>query len=436
LEKINFRKAFLCRISRDVHHFFPRRKYSCCSLDKNSIEITYVFHVNTKMVVDATPAFLELLKYRVEDLGKFSIVDLIVADIQEIESNIHKIVKEGLSQISLRQYRCKDGQVLFVDSFFKIAQLRKEQYLIVTLQDVTELQQMRNRLQLASQVFEHTSDGILVTDTKGIIQFVNPAFVKHTGYSQDEIIGRTPRILKSGKHGKKFYKGIWKALARDGLWRGEIINKRKNGEVYSEWVVIDAVKNELGKVTMYCAIFRDLSERMKYEEEIRFYAYHDGLTGLPNRMLFYEKINQCIALAKRYRHMMAVMYVDLDDFKQVNDNLGHDTGDLLLKAVALRLRECVRESDVVARMGGDEFTLLLPQIARSQDVEFVAMKIKSQLNQTFELMGCHVNISGSIGISIYPKDGEDVDSLIKKADNSMYQAKASGRNAYRFSDNA
>jgi diguanylate cyclase (GGDEF)-like protein/PAS domain S-box-containing protein len=434
LEKINFSKAFLCRISKNIHHFLGR-KYYCCSLDKDSLEITYVFHVNTKIVVDATQAFLKLLKYDTEDLGKFSISDIIVADIQEIESNIHKILNHGMTEISLRQYRCKDGQMLFVGSSFKIAQLRNEQYLIATLQDVTELQQMRNRLQLASQVFEHTSDGILVTDINGIIQFVNPAFVKHTGYSLDEIIGKTPGILKSGRHEDQFYKDIWKALNTDGLWRGEITNKRKNGEIYSEWVVIDAVKNELGKVTMYCGIFRDMSERMKYEEKIRFHAYHDALTGLPNRMFFYEKISQCVALAKRYNHMMAVMYVDLDGFKHVNDNLGHDKGDLLLKAVALRLKECIRESDIVARMGGDEFTLILPEVTKRQDIKFAAIKIKNQLNQTFELMGCSVKISSSIGISIYPNDGEDVDSLIKKADNAMYQAKASGKNAYRFSDN-
>lgn len=435
LKKIDFSKEFLCR--RDnKREYLIGKKYHCCSLDKNSLEITYVFHVETKIIVDATYAFLGLLKYDTEDLGKFSIYDVVVAEVEEINTNIHRIINHNLTEISLRQYQCKDGQMLFVSSSFRVAQYRNEQYLIGTLKDVTELQQMRNRLRLASQVFENTSDGILVTDINGIIQFVNPAFVKSTGYSMDEIIGNTPAILKSGKHDDAFYREIWNSLHTVGMWKGQIDNKRKNGEIYSEWVVIDVVRNELGKVTMYCGIFRDISERLRYEEKIRFQAYHDGLTGLPNRILFYEKMNQYIAVAKRYNHMMAVMYVDLDGFKHVNDTLGHDKGDLLLKAVALRLKECIRESDMVARMGGDEFTLILPEVAKIQDVEVVTEKIRKQLNQTFELLGCSVKISSSIGISVYPTDGEDVDSLIKKADNAMYQAKASGKNTYRFSNGA
>lgn len=433
MRKINFRKTFLCRTNHSIHRLLGG-KYYCCSLDKDSPEIIFAMNVDSKVVVDATQGFFNLLKYRFDDLGSFSIYDLVVADVEEINANIHKIVNHGLAEMSLRQYRRKDGQMLYVATSFKIAQLDSQKYLIVTLKDVTELQQMRNRLQLASQVFEHTSDGILVTDTSGMIQYANPAFIKNTGYSINEIIGKTPGILKSGRHGDGFYQEMWNSLAATGLWRGEITNKRKNGEHYSEWVVIDAVKNELGKVTMYCGIFRDLSERMKYEEKIRFHAYHDNLTGLPNRMLFYEKINQCLAIAKRYRHIMAVMYIDLDGFKQVNDNLGHDKGDLLLKAVAVRLKESVRESDIVARMGGDEFTLILPEVTKSKDVEAVAAKIKDQLSQTFDLSGYSINISSSIGVSFYPYDGEDAETLVKKADQAMYQAKAAGKNAYRFSN--
>jgi diguanylate cyclase (GGDEF)-like protein/PAS domain S-box-containing protein len=435
LKKINFGKEFLCRRSNNIHYALGK-KYYCCSLDKDSLEIAYAFHVESKIIVDATQAFFKLFKYNAEDLGEFSIYDIVVAEVEEINANINRMVNHSLTEIPLRQYQSKDGQLLFISSSFKVAQLGSEQYLIATLQDVTEMQQMRNRLRLASQVFEHTSDGILVTDVNGIIQFVNPAFVKNTGYSMDEIIGKTPKILRSGRHEDEFYREMWRSLHTEGMWRGQINNKRKNGEIYSEWVVIDAVKNELGKVTMYCGIFRDLSERMRYEEKIRFHAYHDGLTGLPNRILFYEKINQYIAVAKRYNHMMAVMYVDLDGFKHVNDTLGHDKGDLLLSAVALRLKECVRESDFVARLGGDEFTLIMPEVTKKQDVELVAAKITNQLNQTFELLECSVRISTSVGVSIYPTDGEDVDSLIKEADNAMYQAKASGKNAYRFADDA
>jgi diguanylate cyclase (GGDEF)-like protein/PAS domain S-box-containing protein len=432
LKKFNFSKVFLCRPSRDGQQLLGK-KYYRCSVEKDSMDAMYIFHVHTKRIVEANDAFLALLKYNAEDLEKLYCNDIIVADIQEIESNIKKIVNHELTEINLRQYRCKDGEMLFVASSFRVAQLDNEQYLIATIKDVTEWQELQIRLRLAAQVFEHASDGILVTDMNGIIQFVNPSFVKNTGYSVEEIIGKTPSILKSGRHAAEFYQEMWRSLNETGQWKGEIENKRKNGEIYSEWLVIDAIKDELGTVTMYCCIFRDLSERMKYEEKIRFQAYHDGLTGLPNRMLFYEKINQCIVLAKRYDHLMAVMYVDLDGFKHVNDNLGHDIGDLLLKEVALRLKQCVRESDIVARMGGDEFTLILPEMKQHEDIKLVAAKIRKQLNEIFELVGHGVKISSSIGVSIFPTDGEDAESLIKKADNAMYQAKASGKNAYRFS---
>lgn len=432
MKKIDFSKAFLCRSSKDGHQLLGK-KYYYCSLEKDSIDAVYIFHVHTKKIVEANNAFFALLKYKAEDLENLYSYDIIVADIQEIESNIKRIINHELTEINLRQYRCKDGKMLFVESSFTVAQLDNEQYLIVTIKDVTEWQQLQIRLRLAAQVFEHASDGILVTDMEGVIQFANPSFVKHTGYSVDEIIGKTPSILKSGRHGAEFYQEMWRSLNETGQWKGEINNKRKNGEVYSEWLVIDAIKDELDKVTMYCGIFRDLSERMKYEEQIRFQAYHDGLTGLANRLLFYEKINQCIVSAKRYHRMMAVLYVDLDGFKHVNDNLGHDMGDLLLKEVALRLKECVRESDIVARMGGDEFTLILSEMQNYKDVKIVAAKIREQLNETFELAGHSVRISSSIGVSIFPADGEDAETLIKKADNAMYQAKASGKNAYRFS---
>lgn len=396
------------------------------------MDAMYIFHVHTKKIVEANDAFCALLKYEAADLEDLYSYDIIVADIQEIDSNIKKIVNHELTEINLRQYRCKDGKMLFLFTSFKVAQLDREQYLIVTIKDVTEWHHLQIRLRLAEQVFEHASDGIMVTDIEGSIQFVNPSFVKNTGYAVDEILGKTPSILKSGRHGADFYQEMWRSLNETGQWKGEINNKRKNGELYSEWLVVDAIKNELGKVTMYCGIFRDLSERMKYEEKIRFQAYHDGLTGLPNRMLFYEKLNQCIVAAKRYHHMMAVMYVDLDGFKNVNDLLGHDIGDFLLKEVALRLKECVRESDIVARMGGDEFTLILPVMTHYKDIKLVAEKIRKQLNETFELEGHSVKISTSIGVSIFPADGEDAESLLKKADNAMYQAKASGKNAYRI----
>jgi len=299
------------------------------------------------------------------------------------------------------------------------------------MRDVTEWQYLQNRLRLVSQVFDSASDGIVVTDIKGVIQVANPAFLLAAGYSLQEVMGRTMSILKSDKHDEHFYKNMWQLINETGQWKGEIWNKRKNGEIYPEWLVINAIKNDLGQITLYSGIYRDLTERLKYEEQIKYHAYHDGLTGLPNRRLFYEKMHECILMAKRYQHYVAIMFVDLDGFKSVNDNFGHDIGDLLLQETGKRLQECVRETDIVARMGGDEFTIILPRIVMNQDAIKVAEQIKQVLNETFVLNGHAITISCSIGISIFPDDGDNEEVLVKKADNAMYKAKQAGKNAYK-----
>lgn len=403
-----------------------------CSISRKNTDVVYVFNAQSREIVEVNHVFRKMLKYNPEDLLGLFVDDIVVADRQEIESTISKVVNQGVVEVELRQYRCKDGEMLFVKSSVEFASPHSKQFIRVTLRDVTEWQHLQNRLRLAAQVFESASDGIMVTDMEGVIQFANPAFSNITGYSLEELVGITPRILKSGRHDESFYQDMWGSLHEVGQWKGEIWNRRKNGEFYTEGLVIDAIKNDLGQVTMYSGIFRDLTERKEYEDKIKHQAYHDGLTGLPNRVLFYEQINQSLELSKRYHHTMAVMYIDLDGFKQVNDNLGHNMGDLLLQAVAIRLKECVRQSDFVARMGGDEFTAILPELIKHQDAEIVAEKIQKALNLPFDLEGCEVNISTSIGVSIFPKDGEDVETLIKNADHAMYQAKTSSKNAYQF----
>lgn len=431
-KKFNSCKGHACRKDEKGKRFLGKGCYSCPT-KKRDIDVVYVFNAQSRKIVEANDAFWETLKYKPDDLGSLCLDDIVAADCQEIESTIHQFLNQRGVEIALRQYRCKDGEMLFVESSMEFINPHNKHFIRITLRDVTEWQHLQNRLRLAAQIFESASDGILVTDVEGVIQFANPAFLSISGYSLEELMGMTPRILKSGRHDEVFYQDMWRALHEMGQWKGEIWNKRKNGEIYSEWLVIDAIKNDFDQVTMYSGIYRDLSERKKYEEQIKYQAYHDSLTGLPNRVLFYEKISQTIALSKRYHHMMAVMYVDLDGFKHVNDNFGHSIGDLLLKEVAVRLRECVRESDFVARMGGDEFTVILPQMSSYQEAELVAEKIQKKLNQPFDLEGNVVTISSSIGVSFFKKHDQDAENLIKKADNAMYQAKASGKNAYRVS---
>lgn len=292
--------------------------------------------------------------------------------------------------------------------------------------------QQENRLSLAAHVFESTLEGVMVTDPNGKIVLVNPAFTAVTGYTPEEAIGKTPRILYSGKQDAEFYVNMWASIHETGHWRGEIWNRRKNGEVYLELLTITAIKDECDKTIYYAGVFSDITERKRYEEQIKHQAYHDALTGLPNRFLFHDRLSQALAHASRNHEMLAVMFLDLDRFKLINDSLGHAVGDQLLQAVARRLTGCLRKVDTVSRLGGDEFTVIIPQITREKDAAKVARKIISALFSPFVLNGHEFFITTSIGISLYPTDGTDIETLIKNADTAMYRAKEKGGNHYQF----
>ena len=295
---------------------------------------------------------------------------------------------------------------------------------------VGELLQQQRMMRI---VFDNSLEGISVTDAKSRIQMVNKAFTDTTGYSADEAIGQTPALLKSGKQPETFYRDFWNALQKNGEWRGEIWNRRKNGSIYAEWLNVSAVKNPRGEVEHYVAIFSDITERKEREELITFQAFHDALTGLPNRILFRDRLEQALASAKRNKYRIpAVMFLDLDRFKQINDSLGHDAGDALLKEVANRLRRCIRNSDTVARFAGDEFTILLPEISAPSDANAVAEKVLAAMQEPIILAGEARVVTTSIGIALYPQDGQDAEELMKCADIAMYQVKGHGRAGKSF----
>ncbi|NJD25995.1 MAG: EAL domain-containing protein [Betaproteobacteria bacterium] len=277
-------------------------------------------------------------------------------------------------------------------------------------------------------VFENSLEGIAVTDPQTRFQMVNKAFSDTTGYPADEVIGQTPVLLKSGRQSDEFYREFWTALQQHGEWRGEIWNRRKNGSMYAEWLNVSAVRDPKGAIEHYVAIFSDITERKEREEQMAFRAFHDALTGLPNRILFRDRLEQAIAVARRNKaRTPAIMFLDLDRFKEVNDTLGHDAGDTLLKAVASRLRNCVRNADTVARFAGDEFTVLLPEIGDEEDACMVADKILAAMQEPIELGGQSRVITTSIGIAMFPRDAQDAESLMKCADMAMYQVKGRGR---------
>ncbi len=326
----------------------------------------------------------------------------------------------------------KDGQRRFMRNrgALRFDARGKPRSLIGTSEDVTQRLQQEANLRIAAAAFD-CQEGLVVTNPDKVILRVNQAFSTLFGYAPDEVIGQTPRVLKSGRHAQPFYAAMWERINRDGHWQGEIWNKKKSGEIFPDLLGISAVLDATGQVSHYVGTHLDITERKAGEEAIQKLAFHDPLTGLPNRRLLEDRLHQALSKAKRFQKRMALLYIDLDRFKPVNDEFGHAAGDELLLAVAQRLRLCVRESDTVARVGGDEFVVLLPVLEKAAQALAVAQKIHAALVQPFALSdGLVVTISSSIGIAMYPEHGSAEAELTEHADAAMYQAKAAGRDQF------
>lgn len=300
--------------------------------------------------------------------------------------------------------------------------------LIGTHVDVTERREREEALRLAATVFDIADEAVIVTSPDNEIISVNPAFSAITGYAPQEVIGRNPSMFSARTQSKAFYEELWRSLIETGSWRGEVMNRKKSGEVYLEWLTIKRLLDERGRLTHHVAVFSDITARKAAEGRIRHLALHDALTDLPNRALLTERLEQAILRAQRDKARLALLYFDLDKFKLVNDRFGHEVGDLLLKAVAGRVGDCVRASDTVARLGGDEFVVLLPTLHEERDAWAVAEKIRAALSQPFEVAGHTLEISTSIGLAVFPDHGSSEQVLARNADAAMYQAKKSGRN--------
>ena len=310
---------------------------------------------------------------------------------------------------------------------------RGAEHLSGVLFDVTPIKAAEERLRQTAIVFDNTTEGIMITDADGHIVAVNRAFTEITGYGADEVLGRNPRMLSSGRQDEAFYKDMWESLKRTGHWRGEIWNRHKNGQIFPVLQTISVVQDEMGRTTGHVSMFSDITHIKQTEARLEKLAYHDALTGLPNRLLFDERLAHAIQQAARHGERLAVLYFDLDRFKQLNDTLGHQAGDALLEAIAARLGQRLRKSDTLSRRGGDEFTLLLENLRRPEQAANVARDILRQLGKPFPLpTGDTVQSGTSIGISLFPDDGVDAHQLVERADAAMYEAKQSGGNQYRF----
>lgn len=312
----------------------------------------------------------------------------------------------------------------------------RPQRCVGTVQDITAIKHSEDEIRIAATAFE-SQEGMIITDAGQKILRVNAAFTRISGYSLEDVSGRTPALFKSGRHDQAFYQAMWESIAAKGSWQGEIWNRRKNGEVFPEWLTITAVKNSSGRITHYVGALTDITLRKSAEDEIRNLAFYDPLTRLPNRRLLLDRLHQALASSARSGRQGALLFLDLDHFKTLNDTLGHDIGDLLLQHTAQRLATCIREGDTVARFGGDEFVVMLVDLSTIHEqslvqAETIGEKILTALSQPYDLSGHEYRNTASVGVTLFSNHQATPLELLKEADLAMYAAKATGRNTLRF----
>ena len=356
------------------------------------------------------------------------------ADPDDDDASFEDIFLEhGGREMEVRRRR-KSGDIFWASLQLSLVRDAENQPagIIGYLTDITARIEAQQTLRLHAHIFENSDEGILITDADEVIVSVNRAFTRITGYEAEETLGKTPRILRSGLHGPSFYGEIWKRITTEGRWQGEISDRRKNGEIYPTWVSISALKDVTGKITHYFSIFSDITERKRAEERIHYLAYYDALTELPNRALFYKLVDQALAEARRNRQHGAILFIDLNRFKPINDTLGHGVGDRLLQQIGCRLRETLRTEDVVARLGGDEFVVALFDIAKRDHAGVVAQKLLASFDAPFVIDNHELKVGAAVGISVYPQDGFDTETLLRLADIAMYRAKKTGEDGYAF----
>jgi diguanylate cyclase (GGDEF)-like protein/PAS domain S-box-containing protein len=383
--------------------------------------------------VEINPAFAELTGYSRDELAALNYWDLTPHQYAADEAQqLETLRSTGRYGPYEKEYLRKDGQRIAVRLNGTLYEGTDGEKLILSVvEDISDRRHAEDQLRLMASIFEHSGEAILISDRDNNIVAVNPAFTRLTGYAADEVVGRNPRVLASGRTTQQEYEEMWRAIDTLGLWHGEVWDRRKDGGTYPKWLTISTLKNAAGEVTHYIGSFTDITERKAAEDRIHHLAHHDALTGLPNRFHLQGRLEQALATARRDHRPLAVIFLDLDRFKIVNDTLGHHVGDQLLIAVAHRLRASVRSSDIVARLGGDEFVLVLTD-AEASAAHQLAEKILRSLANTYHV-GAHVlHSTPSLGIAMFPADGDSVETLMKNADTAMYHAKSAGRNNVQF----
>jgi len=402
-------------------------------LDQSHHEI-YVFDSRSLLFTQVNYGALNNLGYSIEEIQQKTPYDIKPEYSKETFIEFLQPLYRGEQDALIFEtvHRRKDRTDYNVEIRLQLYTNEQPPVFIAMAQDITERRQAESRARTLSMALQQAADTVIVTDTMGIIEYVNPAFEETTGYSREEVTGKTPAIVRSGKHDRDFYRNMWEIISSGEVYRDVFINRRKDGDIYYEEMTVTPIKDTSGKIVNYISTGKDISERIESQERLHYLAHHDVLTDLPNRMLFLERLSHALTHAQRSDKTCAVLFLDLDRFKKINDTMGHDIGDRLLQTVGERLKNVVRDGDTIARLGGDEFTVLLEGITSPEDVGSISRKILKELSRPFSINHQQLYTSTSIGISLFPTDGTDANTLLKNADAAMYRAKDYGRNNYQF----
>ena len=385
---------------------------------------------NNLILVDVNEQYLvmtglnqdELLGQSIDKIDSFSAEKICENEGNSVFGHFHSTLKQ------------KEGERLPVEVCFFSQYTETQKQTLLFFKEASYENITKSNLSIIEQIFDHTNEAIIVTDNQGYIQTVNKVFSHLTGYTQEEVIGKTPAILNSGKQDKEFYQKFWKKLINEGCWQGEIWNKRKNGQIYPQWSNISSIKDSKGNISNYICQFSDITNRKKSEEKLHFHAYHDTLTSLPNRHLLFEKLEYLFELHKQKPTCFCVIFCDLDRFKFINDSLGHEVGDELLKSVANRFNDKLRDNDIIARSGVDEFIIVIEGKKSLKNLDKICMQILSLFETPFNTKFGAFKITISIGVSQFPLDSMDVKELVSFANIAMLKVKEAGGNHYSFFD--
>ncbi|HVL76059.1 MAG TPA: EAL domain-containing protein [Noviherbaspirillum sp.] len=382
-------------------------------------------------IKDANRAAADFYGYAEDVLRTMRVSQINVLPDEEIRQEMQRAMQEQRNYFIFR-HRLSSGELRTVEVHSSAIEARGTTLLFSIVFDITERKRAEEQLRLASLVYRNSSEAMSVVDANGMIMTVNPAFTEITGYSAEEAIGRHMSLIDSPRATRKIYRAMRRTLDENGRWTGELWGRRRNGQEFLRWLSISTIYNDDGSVQSRVGLFSDITRRREADEMIWRQANFDALTDLPNRSMFRDRLEQAIKKAHRADQQVALLFLDLDSFKEINDTLGHAVGDRVLQAVAQRLQRCVRDSDTVARLGGDEFTVIIGELAEKNSIERVAQQILHVLSDPFHIGGEQLYASASIGITFYPDDGTRVDELLKHADQAMYAAKAQGRNCYSY----